>query len=121
MAKPRTVLRGFVFPKTHRRARAWWRSAAAPARSTQALLEAGADVTVLEIDRDLVAMLRAREDLAAAHVVEADAINCSTTDAFAGEAPWRVAGNLPYNIATPLIMALVEMEPRSAIAHGHDP
>ena len=81
---------------------------------TLALLEAGADVTVIEIDRDLVAMLRAREDIAAAHIVEADAMTFDY-GAFAGEAPWRVAGNLPYNIATPLIMALVEMErgPRS--------
>jgi 16S rRNA (adenine1518-N6/adenine1519-N6)-dimethyltransferase len=76
---------------------------------TLALLEAGADVTVLEIDRDLVAMLRAREDIAKAHIVEADAMTYDY-GAFAGDGPWRVAGNLPYNIATPLIMQLVEME-----------
>jgi 16S rRNA (adenine1518-N6/adenine1519-N6)-dimethyltransferase len=76
---------------------------------THALLEAGADVTVLEIDRDLVAMLRAREDIAPSHIVEADATTFDYAS-FAGDAPWRVAGNLPYNIATPLIMTLVEME-----------
>jgi 16S rRNA (adenine1518-N6/adenine1519-N6)-dimethyltransferase len=76
---------------------------------THALLEAGADVTALEIDRDLVDVLKAREDLGAARVVEADAMTFDYA-AYAGGKPWRVAGNLPYNVATPLIVGLVEME-----------
>jgi 16S rRNA (adenine1518-N6/adenine1519-N6)-dimethyltransferase len=76
---------------------------------TQALLEAGAAVTAIEIDRDLIGVLRAREDIASAHIVEADAMEFDY-GAYAAGRPWRVAGNLPYNIATPLIMTLVEME-----------
>jgi 16S rRNA (adenine1518-N6/adenine1519-N6)-dimethyltransferase len=76
---------------------------------TQELIEAGADVSALEIDRDLVDVLRAREDLAKARVIEADAMTFDYA-AYAGDRPWRVAGNLPYNVATPLILGLVEMD-----------
>jgi 16S rRNA (adenine1518-N6/adenine1519-N6)-dimethyltransferase len=76
---------------------------------TSALLECRADVTALEIDADLVAILRERSDLAAAHVVQADAL-AYDFDAFARAGAWRVAGNLPYNVATPLIVRLVEMD-----------
>lgn len=76
---------------------------------TRALLECGADVTALEIDRDLVAMLRAREDLRGATIVEADALDFDYR-AWSARRPWIATGNLPYNIATPLIIELVEME-----------
>lgn len=76
---------------------------------TLALLEAGARVTAIEIDPDLVAILREREDLADVDVVQADAMTFDY-EAFAREGAWRVAGNLPYNLATPLIVNLVEME-----------
>jgi 16S rRNA (adenine1518-N6/adenine1519-N6)-dimethyltransferase len=76
---------------------------------TLALLAHGAALTVLEIDEDLVAILREREDLHAADIVRADALHFDY-QAFAQAGPWRAAGNLPYNIATPLVMQLVEME-----------
>jgi len=76
---------------------------------TLALLEEGADVTALEIDEDLVNVLRSRDDLTRARVAHADALAFD----YAGWAqglPWIVAGNLPYNVATPLLMLLIEME-----------
>lgn len=74
---------------------------------THALLEERARVTAIEIDPNLVAILREREDLAAATIVEADAL---TFDYATLAAPqWRVAGNLPYNIATPLLLRFIEM------------
>jgi 16S rRNA (adenine1518-N6/adenine1519-N6)-dimethyltransferase len=76
---------------------------------THALLETGAGVTALEIDPDLAAVLRARDDLAGVRVVLGDALAFDYA-AYAAGRPWRVAGNLPYNVATPLIMTLVEME-----------
>ncbi|HEV3091382.1 MAG TPA: 16S rRNA (adenine(1518)-N(6)/adenine(1519)-N(6))-dimethyltransferase RsmA [Candidatus Cybelea sp.] len=76
---------------------------------TRALLEQHAAVTALEIDPDLVALLRAREDLRGAKIVEADALTFGFSD-WAGAHRWRVAGNLPYNIATPLLLRLIEME-----------
>jgi 16S rRNA (adenine1518-N6/adenine1519-N6)-dimethyltransferase len=76
---------------------------------TLALLEEEAAVTALEIDPDLMGILRSRDDLTRAHLILADALVFDYAS-YARSGPWRVAGNLPYNIATPLVMQLVEME-----------
>ena len=77
---------------------------------TQALLEAHSDVTAIDIDADMLRILRSRPELQRAHVVQADALAFNYAQ-FAGASPWRIAGNLPYNIATPLIMpVLIEMK-----------
>lgn len=76
---------------------------------TQALLDEGAAVTAIEIDTQLVDILRSREELRAADIVHADAMQFDY-DAYAALGTWYAAGNLPYNIATPLMIALVEME-----------
>jgi 16S rRNA (adenine1518-N6/adenine1519-N6)-dimethyltransferase len=75
---------------------------------TQALLNEGADVTALEIDRDLVDLLSSRAELASAAIVSADALEFDYA-AYGADKPWRVAGNLPYNVATPLIVRFCEM------------
>ena len=75
---------------------------------THALLECGANVTALEIDSELVEILREREDLAAAKIVHADALAFDYASA-SGAAAWCAAGNLPYNIATPLIAMWLEL------------
>jgi 16S rRNA (adenine1518-N6/adenine1519-N6)-dimethyltransferase len=75
---------------------------------TQALLELHADVTAIDVDPDMVRILRSRAELSGAHIVQADALAFDYED-FANGATWRMTGNLPYNIATPLIMRLVEM------------
>lgn len=74
---------------------------------TRALLAARARVLAVEIDPDLVGVLRARTDLQDARIVQADALAFDFEAAAAGE-PWCAGGNLPYNIATPLIMRWVE-------------
>jgi 16S rRNA (adenine1518-N6/adenine1519-N6)-dimethyltransferase len=76
---------------------------------TRALLEEGAAVTALEIDPDLVALLRAREDLTGAQIVLADALTFDYR-AWAAGRPWNVAANLPYNVATAVLLRLIEME-----------
>ncbi len=76
---------------------------------TRALLDCGARVTALEIDPELVAILREREDLAGADVREADAL-AFDYDATTGTQPWCAAGNLPYNIATPLVVRWLALE-----------
>lgn len=76
---------------------------------TETLLAAGAQLTAIEIDPALVEILRAREDLSRARIVAADALTFDYR-AWAGAQPWRTAGNLPYNIATPLLLRLIEME-----------
>jgi 16S rRNA (adenine1518-N6/adenine1519-N6)-dimethyltransferase len=80
---------------------------------TLALIEAGANVTALEIDPDLVSILGNRADLVPATIVLADALAYDYAEFSRGRS-WRAAGNLPYNIATPLLVHLVEME------HGPD-
>jgi len=76
---------------------------------TLELLQCGAALTAIEIDPGLVDVLRSRPDLADAKIVEADALTFDY-DARSQDPRWRVAGNLPYNIATPLIMRLIEMD-----------
>ena len=66
-------------------------------------------VTALEIDPALVEILRAREDLREAHFEHADALNFDYATV-SGQGPWCVAGNLPYNIATPLIIDFAAMQ-----------
>jgi 16S rRNA (adenine1518-N6/adenine1519-N6)-dimethyltransferase len=75
---------------------------------THALLARGARVTALELDPDLIEVLSERADLAAARVIEADALSFDY-DAATGSDPWCAAGNLPYNIATPLILRWLEL------------
>jgi len=75
---------------------------------THALVEAGAGVTAIDVDADMVRILRAQPELQRANVVHADAL-AFDFEAFAAGAAWRMTGNLPYNIATPLIMRLIEM------------
>jgi len=75
---------------------------------TQALLERHAAVTAIDVDPDMVRILQSRSELQDARIVQADALSFDYEE-FAGGKPWRMTGNLPYNIATPLIMQLVEM------------
>jgi 16S rRNA (adenine1518-N6/adenine1519-N6)-dimethyltransferase len=76
---------------------------------TAALLAAGAELTAFELDDALVEILRARDDLAGARIEHADALAFDYA-AYGGERPWRVAGNLPYNIATPVLLGLAQLE-----------
>jgi 16S rRNA (adenine1518-N6/adenine1519-N6)-dimethyltransferase len=76
---------------------------------TAALLAAGADLTAFDLDDRLVDILRSRDDLAPARIEHADALEFDYAG-YAGSGPWRVAGNLPYNIATPLLIGLAQME-----------
>jgi len=75
---------------------------------TAALLAAGADVTAFDLDDNLVEILRSRDDLAAVAVLHGDAL-AFDYPGYAGDAPWRVAGNLPYNVATPLLIRLAQL------------
>lgn len=75
---------------------------------THALLELGADLTAIDVDTKMIEILQSREDLRKAAIVHADALTFDYA-AFAGTRRWRATGNLPYNIATPLMMRLIEM------------
>jgi len=75
-------------------------------------------LTVVELDRDVVPKLRAK-CLASGYgpdfltILEQDALTLSLADVQA-EGSVRLAGNLPYNIATPLIFHLLSQRERIA-------
>ena len=75
---------------------------------TQGLAEAGADVTAVELDKKLPAVLK--ETLKAydnVRIVPGDILKVNIPEIM-GEAPFKVAANLPYYITTPILMALLE-------------
>jgi 16S rRNA (adenine1518-N6/adenine1519-N6)-dimethyltransferase len=97
---------------------------------TLALAETGASVTAVELDRHLLPVLRQVVEPAGVRVVQGDAMNLdwdavlgspaggadagvdtgsdSGTDDAAGDGrPWSLVANLPYNIATPLVLDLL--------------
>ena len=93
---------------------------------TAKLLRAGAQVAAVEIDRDLCAKLRLRfaEEIRQnqLRLTEGDALQTDlraiAADAAGGAGGTggtggtaRIAGNLPYNISTPLLLRLAEMRP----------
>ena len=75
---------------------------------TQPLVERLGHLTVIELDRDLAQRLRSHGQLT---VVESDVlkVDFSRLEAVASQAPgkWRVVGNLPYNISTPILFHLL--------------
>ena len=73
---------------------------------TAPLLEHVEHLTVIELDRDLAARLRANSRLT---VIQDDVLNVNfeTLAANVGAAPLRVVGNLPYNISTPILFHLL--------------
>lgn len=78
---------------------------------TLALVETGAEVTAVEIDRYVLPVLR---EVVAPHgvrVVEGDARQLRWDDVLAGADRWVLVANLPYNVATPLVLDLLDQVP----------
>lgn len=91
---------------------------------TLALVETGAEVTAIEVDRYLVPVLRSVVGPAGVRVVEGDALRLDWREALggpdgpgvngpddAGVGEWVMVANLPYNIATRLVLHLLETVP----------
>jgi len=72
---------------------------------TAALARRAARVYAIERDRDLVKVLRQELDGTTAEIVEANAL---TYDFAVFSSPVKVVGNLPYNIASPLLFHLLD-------------
>ncbi|GAC1653073.1 MAG: 16S rRNA (adenine(1518)-N(6)/adenine(1519)-N(6)) -dimethyltransferase RsmA [Vulcanimicrobiaceae bacterium] len=75
---------------------------------TLALMDCGAQVTAIDVDSQMIAVLNSRPELRGAQLLHADALSFDYAS-YARGGRWRAAGNLPYNIATPLLMAFIEM------------
>src|SRR5215471_14228514 len=76
-----------------------------PGVLTTRLAARAAHVTAIEIDRDLADELRATLP-ATVDVVTADVLDVDLGSYLAG-GPLRVAGNLPYNISSPILFKLL--------------
>jgi 16S rRNA (adenine1518-N6/adenine1519-N6)-dimethyltransferase len=79
---------------------------------TLALAEAGARVLAVEVDRHLVPILREVVAGWPVTVVEADALALDWERALGAESGWTLVANLPYNVATPLVVELLGSAPR---------
>ena len=77
---------------------------------TLALVETGARVVAVEVDRRLVAVLR-QVVPADVEVVHADALSVEWSEVLAGEGPWALVANLPYNVAATLVVKLLDEVP----------
>ena len=75
---------------------------------TQGLAEAGAEVTAVELDKKLPAVLaETLKGYDNVRIVPGDILKVDIP-ALMGEGPYKVAANLPYYITTPILMALLE-------------
>jgi 16S rRNA (adenine1518-N6/adenine1519-N6)-dimethyltransferase len=86
---------------------------------TESLVQSGAKLDVIELDRDLVPGLLAAYGLKPQFKLHnADALKFDYHSLEEGhESKLRIVGNLPYNISTPLIFKLLEQAPQVADMH----
>ncbi|MGD0055736.1 MAG: 16S rRNA (adenine(1518)-N(6)/adenine(1519)-N(6))-dimethyltransferase RsmA [Acidimicrobiales bacterium] len=77
---------------------------------TLALVETGAEVQAIEVDRFLLEPLRSVVGPHGVVVHHADALHANYHEILAGREAVVVA-NLPYNVATPLVLTLLETQP----------
>jgi 16S rRNA (adenine1518-N6/adenine1519-N6)-dimethyltransferase len=81
---------------------------------TLALADAGAHVTAIELDRHLIPVLEeVLEGVEPApRVVHGDALELDWVDVLAGARRWQLVANLPYTVATPLVLGLLDHVPQ---------
>jgi 16S rRNA (adenine1518-N6/adenine1519-N6)-dimethyltransferase len=77
---------------------------------TLALAETGAEVLAMEVDRYLVEPLRSVVEPRGVRVIQADALHANYHELLSGREAVVVA-NLPYNVATPLVLQTLETQP----------
>jgi len=77
---------------------------------TLALIETGAEVQAMEVDRYLLEPLRSVVEPHGVTVHHADALNANYSEILGGREAAIIA-NLPYNVATPLVLHLLESQP----------
>ena len=79
---------------------------------TLELAAAGAHVVAIERDRHLIpALTEVLAGTSAVDVVEADALTVDWAATLAGASTWAMVANLPYNVATPLVLDVLDGVP----------
>ncbi|HTN50642.1 MAG TPA: 16S rRNA (adenine(1518)-N(6)/adenine(1519)-N(6))-dimethyltransferase RsmA [Burkholderiaceae bacterium] len=81
---------------------------------TRRLIEHAGHVTALEIDRDLAAWLRHEFPVEQLTLIVGDALDFGWSTL---RGPLRIVGNLPYNISSPLLFALLPIADRVVDQH----
>ncbi len=85
---------------------------------TEGLLQRAGALDVVELDRDLIPTLKLRFGLNREfRIHEADALKFDFNILKTDDRPLRLAGNLPYNISTPLIFHLLSFQGLIADMH----
>ena len=80
---------------------------------TLALAETGALVTAVEVDDQLLPLLRENVDpIDNVTVVHADAMKLNWSTLLEGGDDWALVANLPYNVATPLVADVLDFVPQ---------
>lgn len=74
---------------------------------TRALVEAGAEVAAVELDTELIPEL----ERLPVHVIHADILRVDPGRVFEGRS-YKVAGNIPYYISSPILRHLLEAQPK---------
>ena len=78
---------------------------------TLALAATGAEVIAVEVDRYLVPLLKELVP-PTVHIVQGDALLLNFDELLTHDAAYTLVANLPYNVATPLVMTLLEQVPK---------
>jgi len=90
---------------------------------TLALAETGAEVTAVEVDAHLLPLLRRSLEGRPVRVVHADALTLDWSALLdeapggqsaapgGGRAPWALVANLPYNVAVPVVVRVLDEAP----------
>ncbi|NND65708.1 MAG: 16S rRNA (adenine(1518)-N(6)/adenine(1519)-N(6))-dimethyltransferase RsmA [Gammaproteobacteria bacterium] len=73
---------------------------------TQKLLAHLDQLTAIEIDRDLASALSSAEQKL--NVIQNDILNIQLDDLDDNQTQWRVVGNLPYNVSSPILFHLFQ-------------
>lgn len=79
---------------------------------TLALIETGATVKAVELDRYLLPVLRDQVEPLGVVVVEGDAMELDWPEVLADSDEWTLVANLPYNVSTPLVLNLLDNVPQ---------
>jgi 16S rRNA (adenine1518-N6/adenine1519-N6)-dimethyltransferase len=81
---------------------------------TLALAETGAEVTAVEVDPAVLPVLRQQVAGRGVRVVEGDARTLDWDELLESAGSWSMVANLPYNVAVPLVVRVLEEAPRIA-------
>ncbi len=73
---------------------------------TEALLEKNREVTAIEIDTRVIEDLKER--MPELKLLNKDFLKCDLRETFPGVQSYRVIGNIPYNITSPILFKLLE-------------